>query len=256
MSTPAIAPGSADTLLTDFTRDGLAFAERLLTPAQVAAAGRGVAWAMAHAGGPYAWIKQRTYEWREHPIFAELIEHPAVIGFARGLLGEDFHLIAAQCSRNTREDPYAPGAMAIHADEVFYPRPERKAAGVADDRYSFSAMWYVQDTPLAMGPTEFVPGSHTAGKRYTDSELTPDRLWRRAIPAGSLILFNHRTWHRGARNATGTPRDLITNAYARPEVEKVQLTVKGEDGRERYAVPEGLLEDASPMLKMLLRKRP
>src|SRR5690242_12935959 len=89
-----------------FDRDGFLLLDGLLEPRQLAAAQAGVAWAMAQAEGPYRWIKQRSYEWPNHPVFVELIEHPFVVAFAAAFLGKDFHLIAAQCSRNTREELY------------------------------------------------------------------------------------------------------------------------------------------------------
>ncbi|MCX5662703.1 MAG: phytanoyl-CoA dioxygenase family protein [Planctomycetota bacterium] len=244
-----------------FERDGVLILDRLLTPAQLAAAQAGVDWAMAHAGGPHRWIKQRSYEWHErHPVFVELIEHPAAIAAARMLLGEDFHLIAAQCSRNTRDDHYAPGVMQFHQDAVFFPKPGRAPADVPANRCGFSAMWTLQETPLAMGPTEFIPGSHIQGdRRYGNDDFpagrSSDGLLRRDVPAGSLILFNHRTWHRGGPNTTEQPRDLVTNAYARPEVEKVQILTPRGDGTEAYVPCEPVLAKASLMLSQLLRAR-
>lgn len=240
-------------------RDGVVILDALLSSSQLAAARDGVEWAMANAGGQYRWIKQRTYEWHaDHPVFLELIEHPTVLDIARQVLGDDFHLIAAQCSRNTRDDHYAPGVMNFHQDGVFFPQPNRVTAGSATPahRYGFSAMWTVRDTPLAMGPTEFILRSHLDGDhKYTNDDFPRERLLRRDVPAGSLLLFNHRTWHRGAPNTTSTPRDLITNAYARPEVDKVQILTKQADGSEKYVPCEPLLAGASAIRRQLLRPR-
>jgi len=240
-------------LFQDFERDGLVLVEGLMTGSQLAAARAGVAWAMEQPPAPYKWIKQRTYEWRrEHPIFVELIEHPTVLELAEAVLGPDFHLIAAQCSRNTRDDPYAPGAMVMHSDAVFFPTAERRRDDVPNHRYGFSAMWYVQDTPLEMGPTELVPGSHLSDEVVDNDTVDKTTLFSRSVPAGSLLVFNHRTRHRGVFNTSATPRDLITNAYARREVEKVQLTTAMEDGSQRFVVPEGLLPEFSPVIRELL----
>ena len=239
-----------------FERDGFVLVERALDENQLSRAQQGVEWAMQHQAGSYQWIKQRTYEWfPEQPIFVELIEHPLPVRLAEMWLGVDFHLIAAQCSRNTKDDPYAPGAMQIHADTCFFPQPAQRESEVEFHRSGFSAMWYLQDTPLEMGPTELIAGSHIGEQTYQDSELTPEMLFRRPIPAGSLLFFNHHTWHRGALNATDTPRDLITNAYARPEIEKVQLTTPQPDGSQVYVECRDLLVEASPLLRQLLRDR-
>lgn len=237
----------------DYARDGFVVIENALDERQIARAAAGVQWAMEHVGGDYKWIKQCSYDWfREQPIFVELIEHPLVLDLARAWLGNDFHLIAAQCSRNTREDNYAPGAMTWHQDDVFFPAATRRTAGVADERYGFSAMFMVQDIPLEMGPTETIRGSFVSGDDYREGPSDETLLSSRAYPAGSLLIFSHRTWHRGQPNTTDRPRDLITNAYARREVDKVQLLSKTASGEREYVRPANLIEQGSPMLRQLL----
>jgi hypothetical protein len=245
----------AASLASTYDRDGFLFVESLLDARQLAAAQAGVAWAMANAAGPYRWIKQRTYEWLDtHPIFVELIEHPFVLEFAQRILGPDFHLIAAQCSRNTRDDFYAPGVTNIHQDACFFPAPGRElpGAGVAPHHYGFSAMWYLQDTPLEMGPTETLPGHHLRGP-YTNADIDERDVWRRPIPAGSLLLFAHRCWHRGALNHTDRPRDLISNAYARRVIDKVQLYAPQPDGQQAYREPLAQMTRFSPTMRDLVR---
>src|SRR5262245_45180114 len=114
---------SGATLVEAFDRDGFVLVEGVLDARQLAEAQRGVEWAMKNVAGSYKWIKQRTYEWTNHPIFAELIEHSFVLEFGHALLGGDFHLIAAQCSRNTRE-LYAQ-VTTIHQDACFFPAADR-----------------------------------------------------------------------------------------------------------------------------------
>jgi ectoine hydroxylase-related dioxygenase (phytanoyl-CoA dioxygenase family) len=240
-------------------RDGLALVEGVMTGDQLARAQRGVNWAMENVGG-HKLIKYPSYEWGAHPVFVKLIEHPLVLGVCDVVLGADRHLIAAQCSRNVKAGFYAPGAASMHNDAVFFPTIKRKVPGVALEGYSFSAMWYLQDTPLEMGPTQLVIGSHVEYERaYKDEEadglLASGRLFNRAVPAGSLLLFNNRTWHRGRPNQTDLPRDLITNVYALPAVEKVQLLTSPDGGAMRYVVPEGLLATGSEAVRELLRVR-
>jgi hypothetical protein len=249
---------SVATITRQFEIEGAVLIESVLGNDEILRAVEAVDWAMVLPPAPYKWIRQRTYEWFEtHPIFIDLIEHPLVIQLADAFFeGDDgYHLIAAQCSRNTKDDPYAPGAMKIHQDRVFFPQEERANPDVLTHRYGFSAMWYLQDTPLEMGPTEWIPRSHTGTDAFTDDALAPSLLRRQSIPAGSLLLFNHRTWHRGALNATARPRDLITNAYARPEIGKVQLTTPVNGKNARYHPCDPLLHGihSSSTLRRLLR---
>ncbi|MDA0839161.1 MAG: phytanoyl-CoA dioxygenase family protein [Planctomycetota bacterium] len=241
-------------LVIEFESQGVALIESLMTPTQIVAAQTAVEWAMSQKQERYKWIRQRTYEWFEtHPIFVELMEHPLALEIAGRILGSDFHLIAAQCSRNTKDDPYAPGAMNIHRDKVFFPTDEKMTEGILPHHYGFSAMWYVQDTPLEMGPTELILRSHLTDNSYRQDALDGVELFRRSIPAGSLLLFFHRTWHRGAWNQTDTPRDLITNAYARREIDKVQLTSSLENEGDCYVPCEQLLKISSESIRKLLR---
>jgi hypothetical protein len=245
----------AASLIDAYDRDGFVLVDRVLDERQLREARAGVEWAMANVAGNYRWIKQRTYEWvHEHPIFVELMGYPLVMEFAGRVLGEGFHLIGAQCSRNTREDMYAPGVTNIHQDACFFPARERELPGVQPHHYGFSAMWYLQDTPLEMGPTETAPRSHLTDRVYTNADLQEHQIWRRAIPAGSLLIFAHRCWHRGALNHTDRPRDLITNGYARRAVDKVQLTSRGPDGVIAYREPRELMASFSPAVRDLLRE--
>jgi hypothetical protein len=262
MSNQGVSGVDVDLMAAEFARDGLVFVPGLMTGAQLAAAQRGVAWAMETQGG-HKLIKARTYEWfREHPVFVELLEQPVVMGLCDRVFGDDCHVIAAQCSRNIKAGFYAPGADKFHNDAVFFPKPERMMMGVALENYSFSAMWYLQDTPLVMGPTQLVLGSHVEfEKTYGEEDVAgleaKGRLYQEAMPAGSLLIFNNRTWHRGRPNETEQARDLITNVYALPAVEKVQLLTVMGDGTQRYVEPGGLLAEAgtSGRVKGFLRKR-
>ncbi len=249
-----------DSLADTFKRDGMALLPSLMSPAQLAAAQRGVAWAMETQGG-HKLIKARTYEWfREHPVFVELLEHPVVIGLCERVYGDDYHVIAAQCSRNIKAGFYAPGADKFHNDAVFFPKAERMVKGVPLENYSFSAMWYLQDTPLEMGPTQLVPGSHVEYEKAYSEEDVPGlvaagRFFNQAVPAGSLLIFNNRTWHRGRANGTDRARDLITNVYALPAVEKVQILTAQADGTQRYVEPERLLGVGSERVREMLKAR-
>ena len=240
-------------LAREYDRSGFILVERHLEDSNLAEANAAVAWAFDRAGDRYALIRQRTYEWfREHPVFVRLLVDPVVIALARRLLGPDFHVIAAQCSRNTRAEHYALSATNLHQDKGFFPPPRRMRPEVPPHHYGFSAMYFMQDTPREMGPTELFQASHLEEHPHVDEDLDAGRPWVAAVPAGSLLIFSHRTWHRGAFNHTDRPRDLITNAYARREVDKVQLTTKQADGSEAYVPCRELLNDPDPLVQQLL----
>jgi hypothetical protein len=250
---------SAQSLAQTFEQAGMVLIERLMTSSQIEDARKGVNWALAQPPERYQWIRQRSYEWfNTHPVFVDLIQHPLILEFAETVMGSNFHLIAAQCSRNTKADPYIPKAMIIHRDREFFPKKGTPPSGIPWYNYSFSAMWYLQDTPLEMGPTQLIPGSHKHDQFVNDDALKPSQLFSRAIPVGSVLLFSNHILHRGRFNQVDQPRDLINNVYARPEINKAQLKHPALNSEQFYGpddvyVPcEPLIKEGNAKLKMLL----
>lgn len=247
------ADDPVETWVDKYCRSGFVVIDPLLQGESLAKAQAGVNALMDNARADLKWIRQRTYEhFAAHPVFVDLLIHPQVMAFANHLLGDDFHAVAAQCSRNLRDDPYTVGAMNIHRDRVFLPHdPVQRPLW----RHGFSAMWYMQDTPLAMGPTELIPGSHLSDVEVRNEDLAAgEDTWHQPMPAGSLLLFSHATYHRGALNNTDTPRDLITNAYTTRAIDKVQLTVK-VDGEKRYVPYKPLLAQGDAAVLQLLGQK-
>jgi hypothetical protein len=193
-------------LAARFEADGFVLVPALLPPAEVRAAVAGVEYAYrqprdrmneSRPGGPPRWMRQRTYEWhRAHPVFAELLAHPLVVDLARRVIGADFHVIAAQCSRiNPRATGAESGGLrggpsgghmvnAMHQDSPFFVAGEAQARGcgdadalraVADElgaplhRAGFSAMWCLHPPPSTLHPpapppsTLHPPASTTTG---------------------------------------------------------------------------------------------
>jgi hypothetical protein len=80
-----------------------------------------------------------------------------------------------------------------------------------------------------MGPTEVIRGSHLGLQQWTNEQADAapkllrspalDGYYRAGstIPAGSLLIFNTRCFHRTALrgNRCDVPRDIVTNTYVR-----------------------------------------
>ena len=65
------------------------------------------------------------------------------------------------------------------------------------------------DLTMDKGPTEFIPGSHVDFDIDNPSRIT-------TCKAGSAVLFDYRTKHRGLGNRSGEDRPLLYLTYARP----------------------------------------
>jgi hypothetical protein len=102
-------------------------------------------------------------------------------------------------------------------------------------KLGFSAMWYIRDTPLEMGPTQLLRGSHLSPSTRTKEEALNEEqdllsspalsVASTVVPRGSLLIFNHRLFHRTdpQGNRCTLPRDIITNAYSQHWIRKTQL---------------------------------
>ena len=105
----------------------------------------------------------------------------------------------------------APGApiQPLHSDLGF-------DGGVPAPLYTcFVAL---QDTPAALGPTEFCAGSHVDADAH--ATLREGALSREAVPfplaVGAAVLFDPRIAHRGGPNSSERHRAYLSMTFANP----------------------------------------
>lgn len=84
------------------------------------------------------------------------------------------------------------------------------------------------------GPTYVVPGSHRFGREVNAEEAT-----RLEVPmcgkAGTAVLINPNTWHRGCANSSTTPRETLQLTFARRMIGHKFKTIMN------YQMPEWVL---------------
>jgi len=139
------------------------------------------------------------------PVFADLAEHPVALRLLRSVLG--WPMLLGNLSANITGP--GGGEMVLHADQIFVPTPwpaEPQGANAA---------WCVDDFTADNGATRFVPGSHLlhrlpgAGDDVTAVPME--------APAGSLVVFESRLWHRTGHNRTADERRAgIFGWYTKP----------------------------------------
>lgn len=243
---------SAD-IVTSLRADGVTLVENVLSDDQCGALLDGIEWGFQSRQGPLPLHRQRTYEWfREHPLFTELLEHPLVIAVAKACLGAEYHLICAEITRNEKENHYLAGVKNIHQDGCFFPEDPELLEDMQTRMYGFTAQWVAHDIPAAMGPTEFIVGSHQRKQSYTNDEAPSAVSFVNHFPKGSVVFYDHRMWHRGTDNHTDHPRDLVQNSYALHAVDKVQIRTPQDDGSEIYIPCMELMETGSDIIKKVL----
>lgn len=130
----------------------------------------------------------------------------AILEVIEPLLGEDCHVIANTCWRNPPRPQATHGGGAWHIDAG--PHIPRDPDIPWDARipypvFAIGAHIYLEDCPLACGPTGVLPGSHKSG-RYPPRDRTMDvglsYDGRGVVPlvarAGDVALFVSDVWHR------------------------------------------------------------
>jgi len=140
-----------------------------------------------------------------HPVFRDLVQLPAVLELLREVIG--WPALLGNISANIAQ-PGGDGGM-LHADQIFVPKPwPPQPQGM-----NFS--WLLDDYTADNGATEVVPGSHLAG-----DDVDPAALEAEAVPviapAGTMMVFESRLWHRTGRNRSTQPRAALFGWYTRP----------------------------------------
>lgn len=165
-------------------------------------------------------------------VFRALIAHPACLEIVRFVLGRD--AILSEFSAHITW----PGnrEMPLHIDQWFMPQPAMPGADYArpadvsrteqpwgdpvpaahaiNPPVVCNAMFAITDFTAANGATRLVPGSHLCG-RHPAPGARCQTVFAEA-PAGSLVVWEGRTWHAASLNVADGPRVGITTYWSAP----------------------------------------
>ena len=159
----------------------------------------------------------------------DVIINPVAAGAVRSLLGANFHLPILMSNHRV---PCPQGPTHWHVDGNYKHQYELNFLQV---------FYYPQDTPIEMGPTQVLPGSHLIrNKARFMCHLSGVRgAIPTAAPAGSIFLTVYHIWHRrGASTATGM-RNLLKYFYWRTTPPKRDWLIEPDFdfATARYAGP-------------------
>lgn len=135
-----------------------------------------------------------------------VILNPPAAGAVRSLLGRDFHLPVLMSNHRRQCPAVHTGGWHVDGGSRWGPELEH-----------LQVFYYPQDTPLELGPTELLPGSHLVPN--TARIMAHYGRIRGGVPAaspaGSIFLTTYRIWHR-AGSAPGTGlRNMLKYFYWR-----------------------------------------
>ena len=128
-----------------------------------------------------------------------VLTNPQLAGALRSLLGKNVGL-PVLLSRHSVECPAPAQGWHHDADCVFGPEVNY-----------LEAFYYPQDTPLEMGPTEVLPGSHI-GRTHRDDE---EKGVATAAPAGSFVVHSQSILHRRSESTAKGLRHMLKYNYWR-----------------------------------------
>ncbi len=255
------APYSTEQLTAfqrDFSRDGFLRLPAVLAAPEVAALKEAVdrvfsneRWKHTHnLYGPY--IAVRLFE--TDPVCEEMLTREPIIGLVESILGPDCHLIAQNVVRN------APGQAIdfFHVDDYLM-FPVGEGMERHDPRLTMPVNIVTCQIPLTdipaleYGPSEYVPGSHYAGREPNDQKH-PIFEGRGPVPmlcgAGDVYLHDGQCWHRGAPNTSDRMRYLFQMSFGRRWVAQRFYPFVN------YQLPPHVLERADERRKRVLGIHP
>ena len=140
------------------------------------------------------------------PLFEDLAFHPLAIAYIRGVLG--WPALLGNISANITGP--GGGEMVLHADQIFVPEPWPAAP------QGLNVAWCLDDFTAENGATRFVPGSHTLNRAPGPEDAAVATAAMQA-PAGSIVVFESRVWHKTGHNSTASEsRAGVFAWYTRP----------------------------------------
>ncbi len=202
------------------------------------------------------WVYQLINKGEE---FQQLALNAAARELATYLLGAD-HLLSSLDAHITY-----PGnkTMPLHADQWWMPQPAMpgtphgrqgdltrtsgpygeptSAAVPISPPLAANMMWMASDFTEANGATRMVPGSHLSGCLPDPSRQDYPAVAIEA-PAGSVLVWEGRTWHAAGLNTADHPRFGIVTYYCAPIMRGLANLTYGMRSEVRDAMSPELLK--------------
>jgi len=139
------------------------------------------------------------------PVFREMVQLPVVLELLREVIG--WPALLGNISANIAE-PGGEGGV-LHPDQLFVPKPW------PSEPQGMNFAWLLDDFTADNGATEVVPQSHLAADDVNPAILA-DKAVSVIAPAGTLMVFESRIWHRTGRNLSSQSRAALFGWYTKP----------------------------------------
>ncbi len=180
-------------------------------------------------------------------LFAQYLDCEDIIDVVESIHGADCHCLGMTAWVTGPGRPDQP----LHADwqPLNLPEDIMRDERVQIPIFISTLHFYLDDIYPALGPTQFVPGSHRAGRPPQRGENSWEGAEQQSIlcKAGDAVLFRSEVWHRGTANTSAQTRYLLQVHYAQR-----MITQKFPPYLNRFQFDKQLLEHATPRQLRLL----
>ena len=173
--------------------------------------------------------------------FVQYLDRLEIIDLVEAVLGADCHCIGMTAWMTGTGRP----AQTLHVDwqPLTLPAAVMENPEVKIPIFITTAHFYLDDLSEELGPTNFVPSSHRAGRRPKEGETSFKGVEEQSImcKAGDCVVFRCEVWHRGTPNTSGRTRYLLQVHYAQRII-----TQKYPPYLNKFQFDEAILACATP----------
>ena len=155
-------------------------------------------------------------------IFRDMLVREPIFSLAEAILSFNYYKGMKFVGQNVIRNKPGLSIDTWHLDgDLHYPLPE--SIKRHDPRVHLRVWWLTVQMPLTdiesveYGPTQYIPGSHYAG-RHPHDQKNPEFDGKGPVSAfckaGDIYIQDSQTWHRGAPNTSDRTRYLFQSQYA------------------------------------------
>ena len=165
----------------------------------------------------------------KYPNIAEAAVNPKMMALAEFSVGAGFILSNVASSIRRKGDRN----IGLHCDQVWHPVP------FPDSNLFLTACWACDDFTLESGATTVVPGSASFRRPPNMEEVATIKRIPIECKAGSIAVWDGRTWHDNAERTIDGDRAVLHVSYTRLAMRQMEVYSRSVQDRliEQFGEP-------------------
>lgn len=165
----------------------------------------------------------------KYPVVAEATINPKMMAIAEFSVGAGFILSNVASSIRRKGDRN----IGLHCDQIWHPVP------FPESNLFLTACWACDDFTLESGATTVVPGSGALRRPPNLEEVRSTTAVPIECKAGSIALWDGRTWHNNASRTIDGERAVLHVSYTRLAMRQMEVYSRSVQDRlvEQFGEP-------------------